>query len=252
MSTTASIHPRDTSQPQERSPMHPASGGRVRKRHALSTRIWHWINVVSLIVLMMSGLNISNAHPRLYWGDWGFAPEHAWLEVVRFPGWATIPSHYSLAAARDWHVVFVWIFALSLLAFMISALANRHFWRDLVTSPREWRPARVWADIREHLKLNFDHGAGKYNFLQKLSYAVVIFILLPVMIFTGMVMSPGMEAAWPFMTELFGGRQSARSIHFICAFLLFGFLLLHVTLVLLAGPIRQMRDMIVGGRDETA
>ncbi len=258
MSTTATIHPRDTragepGEPHGRVPSQPASGGRARKRHALSTRLWHWLNFVSLAVLMMSGLNISNAHPRLYWGDAGFAPEQAWLEVVRFPGWATIPPHYSLAAARDWHVVFSWVFALSLLAFMISALMNRHFWRDLVTRPGDWRPRHVWADIREHLRFNFDHGAGKYNFLQKAAYGVVIFILIPVMIFTGMVMSPGMEAAWPWMTELFGGRQSARSIHFICAFALTGFLILHVTLVLLAGPVRQMRDMITGGRlDETA
>ena len=231
----------------------PAIRRQAPRRHALSTRIWHWVNLVCLVVLFMSGLNISNAHPRLYWGDWGFIPEQAWLEVPRFPGWATIPSHYSLAAARDWHVVFVWIFALSLLGFMVAALVNRHFRRDLVTSRRDWRPAAIRADIRAHLKLNFDHGAGKYNFLQKLSYGVVIFIMLPLMIFTGMVMSPGMEAAWPWLTELFGGRQSARSIHFLTAFALLGFLLLHVALVLLSGPVRQMRDMISGGPlDEAA
>ena len=223
------------------------------KRHALSTRIWHWVNAVSLAVMFMSGLNISNAHPHLYWGDWGFMPETAWLSVPRFPGWATIPGYYSLAAARDWHVVFAWVFALGLLGFMIAALANRHFRRDLVTSPREWRPANIRADIREHLRLNFEHGAGKYNFLQKVSYGMVVFILLPLMIVTGMVMSPGMEAAWSWLTQLFGGRQSARSIHFICAWLLFGFFLLHVALVVLAGPIHQIRDMITGGRsDETA
>ena len=154
-----------------------------------------------------------------------------------------------MAAARDWHVVFAWVFALGLLLFMISALANRHFWRDLVTSPREWRPANIWGDIREHLRFNFDHGAGKYNFLQKVAYAAVIFILLPLMILTGMDMSPGMEASWPFLTAVLGGRQSARSIHFICAWLLFAFFLLHVALVLLAGPIHQLRDMITGGRE---
>lgn len=226
---------------------------RPRLRHALSTRIWHWVNLVCLVVLFMSGLNISNAHPRLYWGEWGFAPEQAWLHVPRFPGWATIPSHYSLAAARDWHVLFAWIFALGLLAFMLAALANRHFWRDIVTSPRDWRPASVWADIREHLKFNFEHGEGKYNFLQKTAYGVVVFLLLPAMIFSGMAISPGMDAAWPWLTDLFGGRQSARSVHFICAFALFGFFLLHVVLVLLAGPVRQVRDMITGGRlDEAA
>ena len=254
MSQPAPTRPRADTDPLEtatRSP-EPRTTGRLH-RHALSTRIWHWTSAASLIILMMSGLNISNAHPRLYWGDWGFAPEQAWLEVPRFPGWATIPSHYSLAAARDWHVLFAWVLALALLGFMIAALVNRHFRRDIFTRSHEWRPRNVWADIRQHLRLRFDHGSGKYNFLQKVAYALVIFILMPVMVFTGMVMSPGMEAAWPLMTELFGGRQSARSVHFICAFALTGFLALHVTLVLLAGPVRQMRAMITGGRlDETA
>ena len=223
------------------------------RRHALTTRIWHWVNALSLVVLFMSGLNISNAHPHLYWGAWGFMPEMAWFDVPRFPGWATIPSYYSLAGSRDWHVLFALIFAVGLLLYMIAALVNRHFRRDLVTSPREWRPASILADIREHLRLNFDHGEGKYNFLQKASYGLVIFILLPLMIVSGLAMSPGMEAALPWLTDLFGGRQSARSIHFLCAFALFAFFIVHVALVLLSGPLQQMRDMIFGGRlDETA
>jgi len=221
-----------------------------KKRHALSTRIWHWINAASLVILFMSGLNISNAHRYLYWGDWGFAAEQAWLEVPRFPGWATIPGYYSLSAARDWHVLFALVFAFSLLAFMIAALANGHMVRDLFAKLREWRPANIWHDVKEHLKFNFEHGSGKYNILQKIAYSGVVFILFPLMIFTGMVMSPGMEAAWPWLTEIFGGRQSARSIHFLAAFALFGFFVLHIVLVLLAGPIGQIRDMITGGREE--
>ncbi|RJY08885.1 cytochrome b/b6 domain-containing protein [Aurantiacibacter aquimixticola] len=225
------------------------SGTKPRKRHALSTRIWHWINAVSIIILFMSGLNISNAHRYLYWGDWGFSPEQAWLEVPRFPGWATIPGYYSLSGARDWHVIFSLVFAFSLLAFIILALLNGHMKRDIFARAREWRPGNIWADIKQHLKLNFEHGEGKYNILQKISYAGVILILIPLMIFTGMVMSPGMEAAWPWMTELFGGRQSARSLHFIAAWLLFAFFVVHIVLVVLAGPIHQLRDMTTGGRE---
>ena len=220
-----------------------------RKRHALSTRIWHWVNAVSVIILFMSGLNISNAHRYLYWGDYGFAPEDAWLEIMRFPGWATIPGYYSLAGARDWHVVFSLVLGFGLLAFMIAAFLNRHMQRDIFASRREWKPSNIGKDIREHLKLNFDHGTGKYNILQKISYAAVILVMLPLIILTGMVMSPGMEAAWPFLTDVFGGRQSARSIHFIMAFGMFGFFLVHIALVLLAGPIHQIRDMITGGRE---
>jgi Ni/Fe-hydrogenase b-type cytochrome subunit len=222
------------------------------KKHSIGTRIWHWINALSVVILFMSGLNISNAHRRLYWGDWGFAAEHAWLEVPRFPGWATIPGYYSLASARDWHVLFAWVFALGLLLFMISAVRNGHFRRDLFTRLAEWKPAHIWQDIREHLRLNFEHGGGKFNFLQKIAYSGVIFGLLPLMIFTGMVMSPGMEAAWPWLTEVFGGRQSARSIHFICAWALFAFLVVHLVLVLLSNPAKQVWDMISGGRDNEA
>ena len=223
-----------------------------RKRHSLATRIWHWVNLLAVAILFMSGLNISNAHRYLYWGDWGFAPEDAWLAVPRFPGWATIPNYYSLAGARDWHVVFAWVFALGLLGFMIASLVNRHFRRDIATTRHEWRPVNIASDIRAHLRFDFDHGSGKYNFLQKAAYGLVLFVLLPLMISTGMVMSPGMEAAWPWLTEIFGGRQSARSIHFLCAWALFAFLLLHVALVLASGPARQLRDMITGGREDEA
>ncbi|GAA0276513.1 cytochrome b/b6 domain-containing protein [Alteraurantiacibacter aestuarii] len=229
-----------------------ANPNKPKKRHALSTRIWHWVNVLSVSILFMSGLNISNAHPRLYWGDWGFAAEQAWLSVPRFPGWATIPGYYSLASARDWHVVFAWVFALGLLVFMIRAVMNGHFRRDLFTRLADWKPSAIWHDIRQHLKLNFDHGAGKFNFLQKATYGAVIFILLPLMIFTGLVMSPGAEAALPWLAELLGGRQSARSIHFLCAFGLFGFFVVHVVLVLLSNPIKQLHEMITGGEHDEA
>ncbi|WP_305095695.1 cytochrome b/b6 domain-containing protein [Croceibacterium aestuarii] len=223
------------------------------KKHRLATRLWHWVNLLALAILFMSGLNISNAHPRLYWGDWGFESSEAWLHVMRFPGWATIPGHYSLAGARDWHLLFAWVFALALLLFMIASLLNRHFMRDLVTTRKEWRWSAIRADIVSHLKFDFSRGEGKYNFLQKLAYAIVVFILLPTMILTGMSISPGLEPLTDPLLALVGGRQSARSIHFITAWALFGFFLLHVTLVLLSGPLGQLRDMITGGPiDETA
>ena len=222
------------------------------RKHALSTRLWHWVNALSLVVLFMSGLNISNAHPHLYWGEWGFAPKDAWLHVWRFPGWATIPGHYSLAGARDWHVLFAWVFAVSLLLFMLAALLNGHFRRDIATGWKDWKPAAVWTDVRAHLRLEFDHGGGKYNFLQKAAYGVVLFILLPLMVFTGMAISPGADAAWPFLLDVFGGRQSARSVHFVVAWSLFAFLLLHLVLLLLNRPLKHVVEMITGGRAHEA
>ena len=223
------------------------------KRHALSTRIWHWVNALSLIVLFMSGLNISNAHRHLYWGQWGFSPQDAWFHVIRFPGWATIPGYYSLAVARDWHVLFAWVFALSLLLFMLTALLNGHFRRDIATTRKEWKPSAIGADVRAHLRLEFEHAGAKYNFLQKAAYGVVLFVLLPLMIFTGMAISPGTDAAWPFLLDVFGGRQSARSVHFIVAWTLFAFLVLHLVLVLLNRPLKHVGEMVTGGRvDEAA
>lgn len=219
-----------------------------RKRHALSTRLWHWTNLVAVVILFMSGLTISNAHPRLYWGDWGFAPEHGWLEVPRFPDWATIPGYYSLAVARDWHILAAWLFALSLLFIWVAMLANRHFQRDIATSRKEWRLQYIVRDIVAHLKLNFDHGEGKYNFLQKVAYGLVLGIFLPMLVFTGMAISPGMQATFGWLIEILGGRQSARSLHFIFSFATFGFFIVHVALVILAGPYRQIRSMITGGR----
>ncbi|MGB7374824.1 cytochrome b/b6 domain-containing protein [Pontixanthobacter sp.] len=218
------------------------------KRHSLITRLWHWINLATITVLFMSGLTISNAHRLLYWGDWGFSRDHAWLEVPRFPGWMTIPTQYNLAIARDWHILMAWPFAFGLLAMWIAMLINGHFWRDLRTSPREWHPRAIWGDIVEHLKLNFNHGAAKFNFLQKVAYGVVLGVFLPGMVLSGLAISPGFEPAAPWMVDTLGGRQSARSIHFIFAWGIFAFFVIHIVLVLLAGPIHQLRDMITGGR----
>lgn len=218
------------------------------KRHALSTRLWHWLNLVAVVVLFMSGLNIANAHPHLYWGAWGFDPADAWLSHARFPGWATIPDYYSLAKAREWHLFMAWPFALLLLFVWVTMLLNRHFRRDVMTTRREWRWSAIRADIGNHLRLRFDHGA--YNFLQKISYGIVLGLLLPGLVLTGMGIAPGLEPLIRPLVELVGGRQSMRSLHFIFAWALFAFTVLHVVLVLLSGPVGQMRAMIGGGRRE--
>ena len=259
----------------------PAPPDRVR-RHRLPTRIWHWINALTVFVMLMSGLMIFNAHPRLYWGDYGANADRAWLEIGSteregylklgearipttgllgrwtdpdgniqrraFPHWATIPSSYSLAAGRRWHLAFAWILAIGLIAFVVTSLLNRHALRDLAPRPAELRPRNLWHDIKAHARLRFPTGeaALRYNILQKISYFGVIFILLPLVILTGLTMSPGMNAAWPWLLDVFGGRQSARSIHFICAMLLAAFILVHLVMVVLAGPINEIRSMITG------
>ena len=216
-------------------------------RHRLSTRLWHWVNVVALTVMFMSGLMIFNAHPRLYWGHYGgAATDVAWLELPRFPGWITIPGEYSLALGRLWHFGFAWIFAFGFLGYLIWSLFNGHFRKDVALSTAEVAPSHLWADIKKHARLDFHSDNARYNPLQKITYSLVLFVLIPLAILTGLTMSPGMNAALPWLVDLFGGRQSARSLHFIAAFGFVAFVILHVTLVILAGPVNELRSMITG------
>lgn len=223
---------------------------RLAYRHRLPTRLWHWINALTVFVMLMSGLMILNAHPRLYWGAYGANFDHAWANFGArpFPGWATIPSTYNLAAARIWHLAFAWLLVAGLVAFLLTSLWNRHVQRDLVPSEEELSPRHIWNDIGEHARLRFPTGeaALRYNILQKLSYGAVIFVLLPLLILTGLTMSPAMAAAWPWLLDIFGGRQSARSIHFLCAAAIALFIVVHLLMVVLAGPINQLRAMITG------
>ncbi|URW75698.1 cytochrome b/b6 domain-containing protein [Sphingomonas donggukensis] len=235
-------------------PDHPAAPGTPIRRHRLATRAWHWVNAVAVIILLGSGLMILNAHPQLYWGQYGANFDQPWFRVAwvfeggRVPGWLTIPSSYNLAIARRWHLFFALVLGFGLLAFMVASLINRHFQRDLRIRAREVAPAEIAHDVREHLAFRF-HDArnpGAYNVLQKLSYALVIFVLIPLIILTGLTMSPGMNAAWPWLLDLFGGRQSARSIHFLVAMALGGFIVVHLVLVILAGVGNEVRSMITG------
>jgi thiosulfate reductase cytochrome b subunit len=216
-------------------------------RHALATRLWHWVNAVSVFILLGSGLGISNAHPRLYWGRYGANFDHAWAQLPRFPAWITIPANYNLAISRRWQLFFALVFAFGLLAFMVASLLNRHFAR-LKLSAKDVSARHLAEDVRDHWNFRF-HDAddpGAYNSLQKWSYILVIFVALPVMIFTGLALSPGMDAAWPLLLDIFGGRQSARSIHFIAASLIGGFIVVHLVLVILAGAWNEVRSMLTG------
>jgi thiosulfate reductase cytochrome b subunit len=228
-------------------------GGELVRRHRLSTRLWHWTNALTLLIMLMSGLMIFNAHPRLYWGHYGANPDKAWLQIgemdgIAFPGWITLPSDYSLADARLWHLAFAWVLAFGLLVYLVWSLLNRHIERDLHITREEWRPTHILHDVTEHARLRFPTGAAarKYNILQKLAYCGVLFGLLPLVILTGLAMSPGMDAAWPLLVDLFGGRQSARSLHFLAMAGLVAFFVVHIAMVLLAGPINEVRSMITG------
>lgn len=254
-------------------------------RHSLLVRLTHWINVLCVVLLIMSGLQIFNAHPMLHWGIKGdeadpslfsiYAEEQlegppiGWVQIGKqkfdttgwfgvftdrdgfpsgraFPYWLTIPGYQSLAEARRWHFFFAWLFALNGLAYLIYGFAARHFQYDL--APTRYDLKHIGRSVLDHLKLKHPRGeaAKRYNVLQKLTYIAVIFILLPLMIVTGLSMSPGVDSAAPWLPDLFGGRQSARTIHFITASLIVLFILVHLIEVLLSGVFNELRSMITG------
>jgi len=226
----------------------PPRAGSVIYRHRVATRLWHWINAITIFIMIGSGLMIFNAHPHLYWGNYGANADHPWLSLPRWPGWLTIPASYNLALARRWHLLFALVLGFGLLFFMIASLINRHFQRDLRVRADELKPRSLLHDLKEHLAFRFHDPANPaaFNIFQKLSYVLVIFILTPLMILTGLTMSPAMNAAWPWLLDIFGGRSSARSIHFIAAAGLVVFIIVHLALVILAGPLNEVRSMITG------
>lgn len=220
------------------------TNGRLIKRQKLSTRITHWVWAFCLFFLLLSGLQIFNAHPALYLGDQsGFGFENSILELEGFPSWATIPSTQDLATGRVIHFFFAWIFVATLFVWLVASLRNRHLRKDLLPNTKDAR--NFSADVRDHLKLNLVHTV-RYSPLQKLAYVGVLFVLFPLIVLTGLCMSPGMNAVLPWLPELFGGRQTARTIHFIVMALLVGFFLVHMAMIVLAGPLNEIRSIITG------
>eukprot|EP01037_Dinobryon_pediforme_P029105 gene29105-32632_t len=146
-----------TDAPQPASPQPTAAAavppGTAIYRHRLATRIWHWVNAVTIVIMIGSGLTILNAHPHLYWGEYGANSDHAWFNPPHAPSYLTIPAGYNLAIARRWHLLFALVFGFGLLAFMVASLLNRHFQKDLRIRLKELAPAHLWFDLKEHLAL---------------------------------------------------------------------------------------------------
>jgi thiosulfate reductase cytochrome b subunit len=164
-------------------------------------------------------------------------------DVQAFPAWATIPSYYDLATGRVIHFFFAWVLVATWCVWFLASLVNGHFWRDIVPKPRDLR--RLPRDVADHLRLKFPHGRS-YNVLQKLSYAFILVLVIPGMILTGLTISPGVDSAWPWLLDLFGGRQTARLIHFCGMLVLVLFFVVHIVMVIAAGPVNELRAMVTG------
>ncbi len=258
----------------------PAKGPLVY-RQSVWTRLTHWVWVVCLFFLLLSGLQIFNAHPALYIGQQsGFEFDNSVFRIgavntpagprgqttvfgqtfdttgvlgmsgtaeqptyVGFPGAVTIPSYRDLATGRVVHFFFGWLMVAALFVWFLASFINGHLKRDIL--PRSGDLKQLPKDIGDHARLKLHHGR-RYSPLQKLSYFAVFFVLFPLIVLTGLTMSPGMDAAWPWLLDLFGGRQTARTIHFGVMVLLVLFFIVHILMVLLAGPFNELRSMVTG------
>lgn len=259
----------------------PAAKGPLIYRQSIWTRVTHWLWAICLFFLLLSGLQIFNAHPALYIGQQsGFEFDNAVLEIgaintpegprgqttifgqtydttgwlgmsgpaaqpsfTAFPGAVTIPSFRDLATGRVVHFFFGWIFVATMLVWFVASFINGHLRRDIIPMGHDIKG--LPEDIGNHLRFQLRHGRS-YKPLQKLSYFTVFFILFPLVVLTGLTMSPSLNAAWPFLLDLFGGRQTARTIHFGAMVLLVLFFVVHVVMVVLAGPFNELRSMITG------
>ena len=260
------------------------SGTRSTYRHRLPVRIMHWVNVACLFILLMSGLQIFNAHPALYWGNISNFDRPALSMTARtgadgklrgqtqigslrvdttgvlgvsknmagedsrrgFPTWATIPGPRNLAEGRRWHFFFAWIFVINGFAYLLWSWRTRHLRDDLAPTRSDWRG--IGQSIRDHLR--FRHSTGdagsRYNVLQKLAYLAVIVVLGPGIVLMGLAMSPQLDTVLGWMLDLVGGRQSARTWHFVITVGLVAFTAVHVFMVMISGPVNQLRSMITG------
>jgi thiosulfate reductase cytochrome b subunit len=160
-----------------------------------------------------------------------------------FPAWATIPSYYDLATGRVIHFFFAWVLVLTWCVWFVASLINGHFWCDIVPKLRDLR--LLPRDVGNHLRLKFPRGRS-YNVLQKLSYALILVLIIPGMILTGLAISPGVDSAWPWLLDIFGGRQTARLLHFCGMLIIVVFFVVHILMVIAAGPVNELRSMITG------
>ena len=256
------------------------STGSLVYRHNRITRLTHWANAIGSMILLMSGLMIFNANPHLYWGhtsepdkallsigaDESGGDPRGFVEVLgrridttgvlgvqqtadgpsqrAFPSWLTVPGYYSLAGARRWHFFFGWFFTINGLLYILYSLAAGHL-RKFFFTPSD--AAKVPAMIAYYLKLRTTSPQeGEYNPLQKMAYTSLFVMLTPLILLSGMAMSPQLNVGFNWMPALLGGRQSARTIHFILAFGILFFVFGHVFMVITQGFFNNMRSMITG------
>lgn len=238
--------------------------------HRPWVRICHWTAAASILTLASTGFVILMAHPRLYWGDVGNALTPALLELPisrnhRHGGWtresSILPGSPGVVSAnrtyeifnqngwgRSLHFLAAWLAAATGAVYFLAGFASGHFRAHLWPRGSELTPRLLLADMGRHLRLQIRRATGgpQYGLLQKCGYCAVVFGLLPLTVLTGLAMSPAVTAALPVLGGVFGGFQSARTIHFAMFAALVLFTAVHVAMVVLSGFRRQVRGMTIG------
>lgn len=237
------------------------------RRHRRWVKSTHWIITLSFLFLSFTGYVILMCHPRLYWGKVGNDLTPALFELpisrnYQHGGWEKSSTFYSgktspVSASRTYdiynqngwgrslHFLSAWFLVLAGLVYLLAALFSGHIKRNLWPKTTELRRQKLWQDIKSHLRLNILAAADtiQYGLLQKITYLIVIVVLMPLAVISGLTMSPAITAAYPFLLTLFGGVQSARTIHFFAAVALVLFLLVHVVMVIRSGFKQQIANM---------
>jgi thiosulfate reductase cytochrome b subunit len=242
------------------------------ERHARWVRLSHWILTASVLTLAVSGVVILMAHPRLYWGEAGNDLTPALLELpisrnFRHGGWGEAAPFFDRAGSpvsasrtydifnqngwgRSLHFLAAWCLVLPGAGYLAAGLLGGHFRAHFWPTSKELSPRRIWSDVVDHLRLRVPKAgeAPHYGLLQKWAYSLVVFVAAPLIVVTGLTMSPTVTAALPFLLRLFGGYQSARTLHFSTFAALLLFLLVHIAMVIVSGFRRQIRSMTTGER----
>jgi thiosulfate reductase cytochrome b subunit len=223
-------------------------------RHTLLVRVTHWVTVVAFIALIVTGGEIVISHPRFYWGETGNVNMKPWLTIPIPASRDSVPTgyNYQMPDQNGWsrylHFEAAWVTVLTAFVYGFSSVLNGHFRRDLIPPPA----SRTFKAVRDVFAryLRPPHRDSteptSYNVVQQIAYLGVIFVLFPLVIWTGLALSPSFDSAVPATVNLLGGRQSARTLHFLVSGALLLFVIVHVTMVTLSGFRSHMRAMIVG------
>jgi len=219
-----------------------------RPIHSYNVRICHWINVVACVYLLWSGVHIFLDFPELYWGHTGYRGYPAAFKLADWGlAWDEAGKLGDRRWGRNYHFTFAWVFLINGLVYVSWNLYRKHFRDQMWPSGTELTAAHVRTELRDHLRWRSrDRSHVSYGSLQKISYLILIFVYVPLMILTGIAQSPGFTAAMPWLLDLFGGRQSARTLHTIGTVALVLFVVVHVLEIALAGFVVKVRSMIVG------